>query len=370
MDPKEIEAEANRFREDYAKVRAEIGKAIVGQHEVVEGVLTGIFTGGNCLLEGVPGLGKTHLIRTLSLVLDLDFQRIQFTPDLMPADIIGTNIVVEHEGGGREFQFRQGPIFAQLVLADEVNRATPKTQSAMLEAMQARKDATAAPSEAKASGCPIHAPLARRLRPLRHAAEAARAGAARRVRAAAAAAEVSGRFGIFKLMIAAHLPHPGVASAFGKPPPPSKAAPQSHADPPWGAAAGGSSGSHSIAPPPKKAGSGGGGAPNGLSTTRSAPPPPSPTRSAARRRRRRCRAAAAAASARRPPPAPPRRQTRSARRPSSEAAGRRRRRRGGGAPVDCPSSARSRPRPRSPRTAGEAGRTAKAVADVACFVGY
>ncbi|RMG12106.1 MAG: MoxR family ATPase [Planctomycetota bacterium] len=136
MQPKEIEAQAARFREEYRRIKQEIAKAIVGHEAVVDGVLTGIFTGGNCLLEGVPGLGKTHLIRTLSRVLDLEFSRIQFTPDLMPADIIGTNVVVEHEGGGREFQFRKGPVFAQLVLADEINRATPKTQSAMLEAMQ------------------------------------------------------------------------------------------------------------------------------------------------------------------------------------------------------------------------------------------
>ena len=136
MDPKQIEAQAAKFRERYAELRKQIGKAIVGHDEVVAGVLTGVFTGGNCLLEGVPGLGKTHLIRTLSMVLDLNFSRIQFTPDLMPADIMGTTIVVEGEGGHREFQFRKGPIFAQMVLADEINRATPKTQSAMLEAMQ------------------------------------------------------------------------------------------------------------------------------------------------------------------------------------------------------------------------------------------
>jgi MoxR-like ATPase len=135
MDPKEIEARADEFRARYKQVRTEIAKAIVGQEEAVAGVLTGVFTGGNCLLEGVPGLGKTHLIRTLSQVLDLKFKRIQFTPDLMPADIVGTTIVVEGDKG-REFRFRKGPIFAQMVLADEINRATPKTQSAMLEAMQ------------------------------------------------------------------------------------------------------------------------------------------------------------------------------------------------------------------------------------------
>ena len=137
MEPREIEAKAAEFRAKYATIKTEIAKAIVGHDAIVEGVLTGIFTGGNCLLEGVPGLGKTHLIRTLGQVLQLDFSRIQFTPDLMPADIVGTTIVVEQEGSGhREFQFRKGPIFAQLVLADEINRATPKTQSAMLEAMQ------------------------------------------------------------------------------------------------------------------------------------------------------------------------------------------------------------------------------------------
>ena len=136
LSPKQIEAQAEEFRGEYKRLKTEIAKAIVGHEDIVDGVLTGMFVGGNCLLEGVPGLGKTHLIRTLSTVLDLQFKRIQFTPDLMPADIIGTSIVVEQEGGGREFQFRKGPLFAQLVLADEINRATPKTQSALLEAMQ------------------------------------------------------------------------------------------------------------------------------------------------------------------------------------------------------------------------------------------
>jgi MoxR-like ATPase len=136
LEPKEIEAKAAQFRDKHKKIVAEIGKAIVGHEEVVDGVLTAMFAGGNCLLEGVPGLGKTHLVRTLGQVLDLEFSRIQFTPDLMPADIIGTTIVVETEDGKRDFQFRKGPIFAQLVLADEINRATPKTQSALLEAMQ------------------------------------------------------------------------------------------------------------------------------------------------------------------------------------------------------------------------------------------
>ncbi len=124
------------FRETYAALRAEIGKAIVGHEAIVEGTLIALFAGGHVLLEGVPGLGKTLLVRTLNEVLDLSFNRIQFTPDLMPADILGTNIVMETTGGRREFQFQRGPIFAHLVLADEINRATPKTQSALLEAMQ------------------------------------------------------------------------------------------------------------------------------------------------------------------------------------------------------------------------------------------
>src|SRR5271170_3884447 len=130
------EEQIQSFRQSCDAVRAEIGKVIVGHEDIVEGTLTAIFAGGHVLLEGVPGLGKTLLVRTLSEVLDLSFNRIQFTPDLMPADILGTNIVMEVAGGRREFQFQRGPIFAHLVLADEINRATPKTQSALLEAMQ------------------------------------------------------------------------------------------------------------------------------------------------------------------------------------------------------------------------------------------
>src|SRR6266576_3037786 len=130
------ETQIESFRESYAALREEIGKVIVGHHEIVEGTLIALFAGGHVLLEGVPGLGKTLLVRTLSEVLDLSFNRIQFTPDLMPADILGTNIVMEVPGGRREFQFQRGPIFAHLILADEINRATPKTQSALLEAMQ------------------------------------------------------------------------------------------------------------------------------------------------------------------------------------------------------------------------------------------
>ncbi len=130
------EEQIQSFRQAYAAVRDEIGKVIVGHEEIVEGTLIAVLAGGHVLLEGVPGLGKTLLVRTLSEVLDLSFNRIQFTPDLMPADILGTNIVMEVPGGRREFQFQRGPIFAHLILADEINRATPKTQSAMLEAMQ------------------------------------------------------------------------------------------------------------------------------------------------------------------------------------------------------------------------------------------
>jgi MoxR-like ATPase len=130
------ESQIQSFREHYGALRREIGKVIVGHDAIVEGTLTALLGGGHVLLEGVPGLGKTLLVRTLSQVLDISFNRIQFTPDLMPADILGTNIVMESASGRREFEFQKGPIFAHLVLADEINRATPKTQSALLEAMQ------------------------------------------------------------------------------------------------------------------------------------------------------------------------------------------------------------------------------------------
>jgi MoxR-like ATPase len=137
----QIQEQAAAFRKAHAAVKAEIQKVIVGQEHIVDGVLTCLFVGGHALLEGVPGLGKTLLIRSLSQALSLKFSRVQFTPDLMPADITGTTIVMEShdETGavrGREFKFQPGPLFAQIVLADEINRATPKTQSAMLEAMQ------------------------------------------------------------------------------------------------------------------------------------------------------------------------------------------------------------------------------------------
>ena len=137
-DDAQVLARAQRFREAYQAVRAQINQVIVGQSEIVDGVLTCLFAGGHCLLEGVPGLGKTLLIKTLADSLSLKFSRIQFTPDLMPADITGTTIVSESETGQRVFRFQPGPIFAQIVLADEINRATPKTQSALLEAMQER----------------------------------------------------------------------------------------------------------------------------------------------------------------------------------------------------------------------------------------
>ena len=123
------------FQERFAAIEREVGKVIVGQRPVVRQSLLCLLTGGHALLEGVPGLGKTLLVRTLAQVLDLQFSRIQFTPDLMPADIVGTSIVLTDATGQRVFQFQPGPIFGNLVLADEINRATPKTQSALLEAM-------------------------------------------------------------------------------------------------------------------------------------------------------------------------------------------------------------------------------------------
>jgi MoxR-like ATPase len=130
-----IEQRAQAFRDRVAALKAEVAKVIVGSEEVVDQVVLTVLAGGHALLEGVPGLGKTLLVRTLANCLQLNFSRIQFTPDLMPADILGTNIVMEDESGNRSFEFQKGPIFGNIVLADEINRATPKTQSALLEAM-------------------------------------------------------------------------------------------------------------------------------------------------------------------------------------------------------------------------------------------
>jgi MoxR-like ATPase len=140
IDATELELTPQDFTNIAQSIEEEIGRVIVGQREVVHGILICVLAGGHVLLEGVPGLGKTMLIRTLSEVLDVHFSRIQFTPDLMPADITGSNIIVDdHATGTRRFQFQPGPVFANLVLADEINRATPKTQSALLEAMQERQ---------------------------------------------------------------------------------------------------------------------------------------------------------------------------------------------------------------------------------------
>ncbi len=134
----EARAQLDQFRADFETLRNEIGKVIVGHQEIVDGTLTALIAGGHVLLEGVPGLGKTLLVRTLADALHLKFQRIQFTPDLMPADLIGTNVVLDTPEGGKRFEFQPGPLFSNLVLADEINRATPKTQSALLESMQER----------------------------------------------------------------------------------------------------------------------------------------------------------------------------------------------------------------------------------------
>ena len=132
----EMKQRLQQFQEDFEALRAEVAKVIVGQDETVEGTLIALVAGGHVLLEGVPGLGKTLLVRTLADALHSKFSRIQFTPDLMPADVIGTNVLLETPDGQRRFEFQQGPVFANILLADEINRATPKTQSALLEAMQ------------------------------------------------------------------------------------------------------------------------------------------------------------------------------------------------------------------------------------------
>src|SRR6476619_1818987 len=135
MDSSVATASAERVSEGRERILAELRKVIVGQDDVVEPVLIALFTGGHCLITGVPGLAKTLLIKTLADILDLDFKRIQFTPDLMPSDITGTEILDE-EQGTRRLRFVKGPIFAQIILADEINRTPPKTQAALLEAMQ------------------------------------------------------------------------------------------------------------------------------------------------------------------------------------------------------------------------------------------
>jgi len=132
----DIERQTAQFKEDFGRVKREIQKVIVGNEPIIDGVLVCLLANGHALLEGVPGLGKTLLVRTLSQAVHLKFARVQFTPDLMPADITGTNILAENATGQKEFRFQPGPVFANIVLADEINRATPKTQSAMLEAMQ------------------------------------------------------------------------------------------------------------------------------------------------------------------------------------------------------------------------------------------
>jgi len=133
-EPKREDVE--NFKATFQCIKSELGKVIVGQGEIVDGVLTAFFAGGHVLLEGVPGLGKTMLVRTLADAMNLDFSRVQFTPDLMPADIVGTNLIGEDEHGHKQMRFQRGPIFTNILLADEINRATPKTQSALLEAMQ------------------------------------------------------------------------------------------------------------------------------------------------------------------------------------------------------------------------------------------
>jgi MoxR-like ATPase len=136
MTTDKVRDDVQAFQKMIGMLREEVGRVIVGQRDIVDGVLTCMLAGSHALLEGVPGLGKTMLVRTLAEAMSLDFSRIQFTPDLMPADILGTTVIEESSSGARAFEFRRGPIFANIVLADEVNRATPKTQSALLEAMQ------------------------------------------------------------------------------------------------------------------------------------------------------------------------------------------------------------------------------------------
>ena len=149
----DIERQTAQFASDFQRIKQEISKVIVGNEPIIDGVLICLLANGHALLEGVPGLGKTLLVRTLAQAVSLKFSRVQFTPDLMPADITGTNILGEGAAGQKEFQFQQGPIFANIILADEINRATPKTQSAMLEAMQEHSVTVAGIRH------PLHAPF-------------------------------------------------------------------------------------------------------------------------------------------------------------------------------------------------------------------
>ncbi|MFO0943004.1 MAG: AAA family ATPase [Pirellulales bacterium] len=132
----QLKDKLDKFRQDFQTLKTEISKVIVGQQEILDDTLISLVAGGHVLLEGVPGLGKTLTVRTLAEALHLQFHRIQFTPDLMPADLIGTQVIAEGEDGRKFFEFQKGPLFANVLLADEINRATPKTQSALLEAMQ------------------------------------------------------------------------------------------------------------------------------------------------------------------------------------------------------------------------------------------
>jgi MoxR-like ATPase len=138
-DTEQVREDVALFQKKIGLLREEVGRVIVGQRDIIDGVLTCMLAGSHALLEGVPGLGKTMLVRTLADSIGLEFSRIQFTPDLMPADIIGTTVIEDSASGARGFEFRRGPVFANVLLADEVNRATPKTQSALLEAMQERR---------------------------------------------------------------------------------------------------------------------------------------------------------------------------------------------------------------------------------------